>query len=244
MNTSSLMSSEPQTIQSNVPRVETGCISKHIREAIELNKSRAPLYAKASDGRSQMISNLLVAAEKIALTTLPLLEKPAEEYQKRGVPLFCLDVVPMSGAKKFSERETQPSSKHEPFDGLGTSIHLAKFVLTKEAEKLEGHLQKVLEKLSSNPQYNCFSRHLVESLLRSVRLTPHYRRWSAEKGLRDPIFLIQTYVSSQISGLPKATVLDSMAAELNAQGIPIICNDVPHIETETEKIFAENNFNH
>ena len=83
------------------------------------------------------------------------------------------------------------------------------------------------------------TRHLLESILRSVRLTPVYQQMSAEKGLGDPGYLLRILINTQISALGLASHLDAQAAELNAEGIPVICNDLPHIETNLNEILGD-----
>lgn len=215
---------------------QTRCISRHIHEAIALNSERLPLYASASGGRSKAISQALLNLEKLVLATLPLIEKPAEKYQERGIPLFCLDVVPMSDTPAFIERVEPSEDSYVAFDGLRLSLALARSIVTRNSTKLEWQLEQALEVLNERKNFNCLTRHLVESILRSVRLTPMYRQMSSEAGLRDPAYLLRILINTQISALGLASHLDAQAAGLNAEGIPVICNDLPHIETDLEKI--------
>ena len=39
----------------------------HLKEAIEINQARAPLYAKITDGESTRISNALLQSERLSL---------------------------------------------------------------------------------------------------------------------------------------------------------------------------------
>lgn len=218
---------------------ETRCISKHIHEAIALNQERLPLYAAVSEGRSRAISRALLNLEKFVLATLPLIERPAEKYQTQGVPLFCLDVVPMSDTPQFMERVEVPERAFVPFNGLALSLSLAQALVMQNKQQLEQRLERALETLNENKNFNCMTRHLLESILRSVRLTPVYQQMSAEKGLRDPGYLLRILINTQISALGLASHLDAQAAELNAEGIPVICNDLPHIETELNEILGD-----
>lgn len=236
-NESSLASSS--TRGAGAVSFETRCVSKHIREAIELNEERLPLYAASSDGRTIPISDSLIKLEKLALRLLPAIENPAEEYQKKGIPLFCLDVVPMSLTASFKPMAERPTAPYKPFNGLSFSLSLAPLVLAGNNAALENKLEAELLKLNQQPNYNCMSRHMIESILRSVRLAPIYRRMSVERGLRDPIGLIRLYINAQIGALGVVAHLDDQAAKLNEEGIPVICNDVPYIETKLEKILTE-----
>ncbi len=236
-NESSIASSSAQKSESAT--FETQCVSKHIREAIEINEERLPRYAALSEGRTIPLSESLIMLEKLALKLLPAIEKPAEEYQKKGIPLFCLDVVPMSLTASFKPSAERPSGPYKAFNGLAFSVSLAQLILAGNNAGLEEKLEAELVKLNEQPSYNCMSRHMIESILRSVRLAPVYRKMSAERGLRDPIGLIRIFINSQISALGLIAHLDDQAAQLNAEGIPVICNDVPYIETKLEKILTE-----
>lgn len=235
----SSISAPDTTATSLISAKHKGCISHHIHEAIALNSERLPLYAAASDGRSVAISQALLNLEKLVLATLPLIEKPAEKYQERGIPLFCLDVVPMSDTPAFIERVETSEDSYVAFDGLSLSLALARSVVTKNDSQLEYQLGEALAVLAENKRFNCLTRHLVESILRSVRLTPMYRQMSSEAGLRDPAYLLRILINTQISALGLASHLDAQAAGLNAEGIPVICNDLPHIETDLEKVLAD-----
>ena len=219
--------------------LKTHCISRHIHEAIALNHERLPLYAAVSEGRSRAISYSLLNLEKLVLATLPLIERPAEKYQEQGIPLFCLDVVPMSDTPQFMERVEAPERAFVPFNGLALSLSLAQAGVMQNKQQLEQRLERALETLNENKNFNCMTRHLLESILRSVRLTPVYQQMSAEKGLRDPGYLLRILINTQISALGLASHLDAQAAELNAEGIPVICNDLPHIETNLNEILGD-----
>lgn len=215
---------------------ETHCISKHMREAIALNEERSVLYASATGGRSKPISESLIKLEKLVLATLPALEGLAVEYQKAGIPIFCLDVVSMSQTEKFVERVAAPVGVFQPFDGLSWTLVLGRALLEADDRKLEEQLERALEILNRNQSFNCMSRHMIESILRSVRLQPVYKRMSLEKGMREPSRLMRVLIHTQISALAVVSHLDEQAATLNAEGIPIICRDVPYIESKLEKI--------
>jgi hypothetical protein len=229
----SLTSKQKQT---SSELIETHCISKHIREAIALNEARLPLYSALSGGRSKPISDSLIKLEKLVLATLPTIEKPAEAYQKAGIPLFCLDVVPMKDTAEFTKEMVKPLSPFKPFNGLTWSLALGQSLFNPDEKVLENKLEQALAILNQNQSFNCMTRHMIESILRSVRLAPVYRQMSAERGMRDPSHLIKSLVHTQVLALGIVAHLDEQAAVLNAEGIPIICRDVPYIETKLEKI--------
>jgi hypothetical protein len=212
----------------------THCVSTHIREAITLNTERKPLYAKVSSNRSAAISTELMTMEWSMLASLPLIELPARAYQKKGIPILCLDVVSMSETPAFVERLDKPTSPFVPFDGLALSKSLMTTRLQYDERKLEEQLVAALAELETNRRFNCLARHFVESILRSVRLLPRYRAMSREQGLAEPNTILGTYINSQIASLAVASGIDHHAAPLQSEGIPILCNDVPPIPTEVD----------
>jgi hypothetical protein len=217
---------------SDTSEIPVDCVSRHVKEAIELNTQREPLYARVSNNRSLAVSQELMKMERKMLRSLPLLELPAQLYQKKGIPILCLDVVSMRDTPAFIERLDPPEVPRVPFNGLNLSLELMALRLRGDQKGVEEKLQAALEVLNKGQRFNCLARHFVESILRSVRLAPHYRSMSRERGMMEPNLIIGTYINSQIETLGAASELDSMAAPLQAEGIPIICNDVPAIPVD------------
>jgi hypothetical protein len=215
------------------------CVSHHLREAIDLNSERLEKYFAVSGGRSLPISLRLVTLERAILLVVPALEIPAKFYQKRGVPVLCLDMVPMEDAPPFVERVSTPVEPYSPRSGRELKDKLARLYDQGKLEPLEEALEKELAELHEAPSYHCMTRHLLESILRSARLEPLYERMSVERGLPKPNFISKTFIRAQIRQLAKATEIDDEAAPLQAEGIPIICRDVPPIPTDVPESFKD-----
>ena len=215
------------------------CVSHHLREAIDLNSERLEKYFAVSGGRSLPISLRLVTLERAILLVVPALEIPAKFYQKRGVPVLCLDMVPMADAPPFVERVSTPVEPYSPRSGRKLKDKLARLYDQGNLEPLEEALETELAELHETPSYHCMTRHLLESILRSARLEPLYERMSVERGLPKPNFISKTFIRAQIRQLTKATEIDDEAAPLQAEGIPIICNDVPPSPTDVPESFKD-----
>ena len=215
------------------------CVSKHVREFINLNSERSQRYAILSHGRSLSISNKLIAFERGALATLPLIENQALTYQRRGVPLLCLDVIATHETLDIVESQTLPSKPFQPFDGGALSKDLFRYRFSGKEEMLESSLEEALHKLNENSHYNCLLRHFVESTLRTVRLVPKYRLASRKRGLTDPSGILSTYINSQILFFFSAAALDKEAAPLQSKGVPILCNDLPAIPVDVSQLLNE-----
>ena len=91
----------------------TGGFERHIREAIDLNQHRAPLYAEASGGLSLVVSRGLIRRERALLPLARWLDRRAERYHRAGIPLMDELFVPMSGALPSLAR-TDPSTPTLP----------------------------------------------------------------------------------------------------------------------------------
>ena len=211
------------------------CVSHHLREAIDLNSERLEKYFAVSGGRSLPISLRLVTLERAILLVVPALELPAKFYQKRGVPVLCLDMVPMKDAPPFVERVSTPVEAYASKSGPELQDKLTRLYDQGNLEPLEQALETELAQLHEAPSYHCLTRHLLESILRSARLEPVYARMSSERGLPAPNFISRTFIRAQIRQLTKAAQIDDEAAPLQAEGIPIICQDVPPIPTDVSE---------
>lgn len=64
-------------------------------------------------------------------------------------------------------------------------------------------------------------RHFLESIRRVAGLAPTY-------GVRT-MFISKQMLWAHVRSLKKASELDQMAAPLQAEGLPILCQDVPYI---------------
>jgi hypothetical protein len=217
------------------------CVSHHLREAIALNSERLEKYFAVSGGMSLPVSLRLISIERAILLVVPALEIPAKFYQKRGVPVLCLDMVPMDNAPPFVERVSTPLEPYSPKSGQELQDKLTQLYGQGNLNPLEELLEAELADLQATPSYHCLTRHLLESILRSARLEPVYERMSRDRGLPKPNFISTTFIRAQIHQLKKAAEIDDQAAPLQAKGIPIICNDVPPIPTDVSELIKDPN---
>ena len=85
------------------------------------------------------------------------------------------------------------------------------------------------EDLEDYPNFHCMVRHLLESMLRISNLAPIHEREATELGLPPTRDLSWTLVRMHTLVLTEAVEVDGLAAPLQAEGLPIICRDVPPI---------------
>src|SRR5215207_3680309 len=81
--------------------MRVGPFEHHLREAIALNRERAPRYAALSDGASRPISRGLIAAEYLLLPVARWFDRRAASYHRAGIPLLEDLFVPMALTPAF-----------------------------------------------------------------------------------------------------------------------------------------------
>jgi hypothetical protein len=216
---------------------ELGCFEAHLREAIEENKKRQPVYSALSEGASEPVSRLLIRSEKLLLPLARRLDEKARLFRRAGLGVLCDEFVAMSHAPAMIlEKGPSPSGAVEQSDlwvGSRPAPRWAKRIRRALKDSgIPGALEAAKEALGesqSYPQYLCMARHILESIGRAAALAPKHEAQAKILKLRSPMNLSVEFISLQILGLRLSTRLDGLAYRLQKQGIPIICGDVPPI---------------
>ena len=209
----------------------TGCFTDHLKQAIALNKSRVNEYAAISDDASRKVSRFLILAEKITLAGSLIYDRWARKWQDEGIPVLCADFIDMDQAAPFTKGEViEQSYVSQKAEKVGDRLNQS--WSDNGWNGLKNSVLYEIERIESAPAYHCMLRHLLESIGRSAHLAPQYETVARDQGLRSPRLLMETYLSLQIKTIWLANQLDDMAAPLQADGIPIICQDVPYIPIE------------
>lgn len=221
---------EPVAVEAAEP--DSRCMEIHLREAIALNKQRMPLYDSLSGGASRGISRRLIWTERLAIPVAWYIDWRARQFQRAGVRIVCDDFVPMARTPVFRARAADPPplSAFVPADarrirrGVGRALRHGGFPAASQA------LEAELHRLEKTPAYHCMLRHLLESALRISNQAPLYAAEADARGLlASPEGLSRTMLDLHLASLGEAVKLDRRAAPLQAEGIPIICQDVPPI---------------
>lgn len=211
---------------------ESRCMERHLREAAALNRERMPLYDSLSGGRSRGISRRLIWTERLAIPVAWYVDWRAREFQRAGVRIVCDDFMPMAHTPAFRPRAHDPP----PLSGfvradarrvrrrVERALDRGGFPAASEALAAE------LRSLEGTPQFHCMLRHLLESALRISNQAPRYAEAAKDQGgVPSPAGLSRTLLELHLGMLGEAARLDARAAPLQAEGIPIICQDVPPI---------------
>lgn len=212
------------------------CVNQHILEAIELNKQRKPLYIHITQGKSDSISNLLIASEYLSLLYGKLLDSYAFPYQQAGIPILCDEIISMDHTPSFLPtvpltRDEQHYIYHPPETERYTQVMKDVYQATHNFSLLAQITENELEKIKHLPHFHCMYRHLLESILRACKLAPNHieNAWSLHIDPQGVMQLSWLFISFQLSSFELGMALDIRAFPLQKAGIPIICRDVPPI---------------
>ncbi len=88
-----------------------------------------------------------------------------------------------------------------------------------------------LQQLEKNPGFHCLERHFVESMGRAATIAPQQSKLAKENLGIGSLWVSKIFIKSHFDLMQQAQELDSKAAPLQAQGIAIICQDIPPITT-------------
>jgi hypothetical protein len=222
-------------ISFNVYAAEVGCFERHLSDAIALNQGRKPIYEKLSEGRSSRVSNAMLRIEKWGKPLARFFQWRSKGFQKNGIPVMCDDFVPMSFVPELPEplrvgqKLPAPPYAYIQHEVQPLVWELARANSQKNFEKVAELALNELKSLEAEPAYHCMTRHFLESIARAARLAPVYLQKATELGLRSPEAISQDFIELQVVSLFEVARIDREAGPLQADGIPIICSDVPRI---------------
>ena len=210
-------------------RRSAGPFEAHLRDAIALNRERAPRYAALSRGASRSISRALIAAEWLLLPLARWFDRRAAPYERAGIPLMQDCFVPMSGAPPLADSRPWPAVvRPAPATPalirrrIRSAFRIGSFPAA--ADAIEAEL-RVLEAAPGNAML----RHLLESARRIAAVAPGHVKSATLQGMPSPAPLLTRLLLLHLIGLNAATLLDRRAHLLQRQGIPILAQDLPPI---------------
>lgn len=214
------------------------CFSAHLYEAMSLNSSRASLYAAATGGDSRLISYTLLTSEALGWVMASFLELLAQPAWEAGIPVYCAEFVSMAETPQFLSHNPQTPP---PLTGFASQDSGAIQSAIRTAYDIGGYpevfktIERQLLMIAEPSGHHCLVRHVLESLARLAYLAPQYAKMAAGKGIfPDPMTLVNINFELQLQSLRLSAALDTRAAPLQSQGVPILCRDVPPIPTRPE----------
>lgn len=207
----------------------------HLREAVEVNTQRLPIYAAFSKGQSMDLSLRLIFLEKMAYVAARYFDWRASGFNKRGIPIIAGDFVPMHPLPA----PTTPPRYRNIADPA--AMKTAKAILTQYRKALGHYLNRVdfagaakssaealqsIRRLETGQQCHfAMTVHLIESLGFACANALDYARASQNQTNS----LSKNFIKCQAWSLYFALGLDQRAQALHRLGVGILVNDVPPI---------------
>lgn len=208
------------------------CLYDHMKEAKELNFERAGRYAELSNGKSLMVSGLLIGSESLAQMTARIFDQRAHKFRQAGIPVLCEDLMLMKSAPEQQVKKEPSRSTPTKYGSAyiqDISEHLRTTLENDNFSNLEYISDLYVELFMSHKDYYCMTRHLLESIRRSSGLYEKYQQAASEKNISGLNQLMSDYLNAQINLLGFSFRIDQLAYDLSNEGINIVCGDVPHI---------------
>jgi hypothetical protein len=204
----------------------------HLREAITLNHSRLPLYARLTQGRSLPLSKRLIFAERMLLPGTWLMDFLSRPYHEQGIRIGELEYVSMANMPPFQESypfEIEPLEQFSPVDSRALHSRLLQALQEGGVDAVFREAENELFRLVSPRAYHAMVRHVLESIARAAWLARLHAERAESAGIWSPAWLSRLFLRSQFLLLGFAAKIDQDLAPIQAAGIPILIQDVPEI---------------
>lgn len=208
-----------------------GPFERHLREAIALNRERAPRYAALSRGQSRAISNALIGAEIGLLPVARWFDAAARPYHAAGIPLLEDLFVPMASTPPFQDSRLMSAAAQVVSLKRPRAIRqrVRRAFRDGSFAAAAAVLEEELALLAVDPETNCMIRHLLESAHRLTLVAPEQVEQARARGLRSPAPLLRRLLALHLWGLRAANALDRRALPLQRRGIAILAQDLPRV---------------
>ncbi len=218
-------------ISLNAFATDNKCASDHIHDAMEINRTHVNLYKAAFEKDAAKVLNRLIFIEKIMLPFSHSLDRSVKDLTDAGFSMWCEDFVSMDTIPEFQLRSSIPNAAFKPINKakLKTIRKKIKLFEMKNAQSLYNEIVLLIKTDLANIHFNCVTRHFLESAARSLKLAMQ-RQEAIPLELRQQFIKATKKMMKQMSlALLISRPLDIEAAELQAFGIPVLCQEMPHI---------------
>lgn len=201
--------------------------SAHLREAIAVNRARAPRWAALTNGRTRLVSRLLVASEYATLPVAWHLERQARAAGSEALEALNRCFVPMG--------DLPPVTRAAPADApaavrsrrsTATATWRSAATAAWRADAPDVALaasRAMLHELAEAPGTLCMRRHLAESAARVAAVLQDTDRSRAAREV------VWSVLLRHGMGFHVGDRLDDLALPLQRDGIPILAHDLPAI---------------
>lgn len=224
--------SQDDSLLKAAPGSSAHCLEEHLQEAIALNTLRQDLYGSLTGGASLVISEQLIESERSLLGLVKPMRPMLKYWWNRDILVTCLEFSAMANTPDFSPQfKTPPPTVSTVLwlDPLKVTMALQKQLLSGGLVGVEQMARAELETLALPDHFQCMSKHLLESIVKTAQVGEHLAKASKDKKILSSYPISYSLVQGQILNLGKAREIDEATFEIHQKGIPIICNDVPPI---------------
>jgi hypothetical protein len=231
--------SDPTALSGASRRKQNPC-SRHIADAIRINRERKPVYAMLTRGTSHLLSHALIGFEQGSKLPAIWLDRWAKKFWARGINILIDDFMPMDGLKSPFQpplyRGRLSEAGHKRLKGILSEFRKA-FVRTTLNKDFRGAARCSHETLKVvigvERQEGChlaMVRHILESFGFSALHAIGYSRQSqgATESLSKTFLLVQALLFA------KCIWFDLEAQKSHQLGVGILVNDLPAIPFEEE----------
>lgn len=217
-----------------------GEFTRHLQDAIAVNRDRKPYYARQTGGTTRGLSNALIAAEALLLPGAWVVDRWARRYNRRGIPIVADDFVSMTRIPpkdRVPARQGRVPARQQ--DEVTASLRSLRTRLVAGDVRddlpaicacADAFLDRIDRWEAVADVHWAMTKHLVESLGYAALHGIDYARDTGGQTRG----LTRCLVAGHALLLPTAASLDVRAQAAHRRGAGIIVNDVPLIPFREE----------
>ncbi len=204
-----------------------GHFAKHVLDAYNINTERLPLYSELTNGKSEKVSRKLLFMESLLLPVAKLMDMHAFYFQQEGIAVLQKELMPMD-LLPFKE-QAEKATAFFPLDISKLKSDLNELLDQDDFINFSKKTDEYLTLLENEKGAHCLVRHFLESIRRSANYAPIHIRETQNLNIASPKKLIKRFIKLHLFAFKNAEAIDHLAYPLQAEGLPIICQDVPVI---------------
>lgn len=201
------------------------CLTQHLNEAVQVNRTRSKFYARLSKGRTNSVFNKLIFLDQTGLIFSPYFDHLSKKtLSKNGLPLLCEvipSMLPTLGRPVIIESPI-PVDHFIPISISKLTSDISKTDHSQSLNPAQVVIKKVINELEREPRFNCLTRQFVRSMDLLIDVAKESTSENANR------FAWQAIQASLLE-LKFLVKIDQEAAPFQAEGIPIVCNEIPEL---------------
>ena len=216
-----------------------GCFTTHVKEAMDLNHERLGPYVLAFESAEHQrmsldVSRQLISMEELLVPFAKYLDHRAKPYRKAGMDFMCREFIDIAETPDFDggngKSLENPISTKTKVGGHRYKKNIKAFARAHNyAGIVEVTVARIEDLKQRFPKHFCLHRHFLESIARIAALAPGNIETAKSLGLPSPAKHINFLLTIHRIGLKTGERIDRDAIALQNAGVPIVCNDLPHI---------------